>query len=109
MRDRFPPARERQRYLPRYALVHEEGGYEFLVDTHKLNSLSLIRIRRGRRSCVVWIDDDEVVIESTDFGEDETSRIRDLAEESHDDLLMWFLTIRNDWKWGRLERNCLVD
>jgi len=99
----------RRRYLARYALVHEDGGYEFLVDTHKLYGLSLIKIRRGRRICTVWVDEDEVTVEDTDFGEQETAKIRDLAQKDREELQMWFVEIRNDWKRDRLERNCLID
>ena len=101
--------RHRKRYLARYALVHEEGGYEFLVDTHKLYGLSLITVRRGQHKCVVWIDEPEVEIEHSEFSEQETAAVKALAEQNADDLLMWFLTIRNDWKRDRLERNVLID
>lgn len=109
-RHRVPMYHDRRhRYLARFALVHEEDGYEFLVDTHKLRGLSLITVRRGRRRCVVWVDEDEVTVEDTDFCAAETSRICALAQNNRDDLQMWFLSVRNDWKRDRLERNCLVD
>jgi hypothetical protein len=106
---RFTRRHERHRYLPRYALVREEVGYEFLVDTHKLYGLSLITVRRGRNSCIVWVDEAVVEIEASDFGERDIAKIRELAQKNKDELQMWFMEIRSDWKRDRLERNCLID
>ena len=38
-----------RRYLARYALVDEEAGYEFLVDTHALPSDRLDRLADGKQ------------------------------------------------------------
>lgn len=40
---------QRRKYLPRYALVHEEDGFEFLIDTQRLQTVSHVVVRRGRR------------------------------------------------------------
>ncbi|MGQ0563240.1 MAG: hypothetical protein ACT443_15375 [Gemmatimonadota bacterium] len=83
-------SRRRDRYVPRYALVHEEAGYEFLVDTQKLMGLSLITVRKGKRKCVVWVDEDEVSVEVSDFGRQETESVRALAQKKVEDLLSGF-------------------
>ena len=95
--------------LPRYALFGEDGEYEFLVDTKALQGLSYITVRRGSKTCVVGGFDEGVTVEHSDFSEIETERIRKLAQRQQDDLAYFFLSIRNDWKLGRLRRNELVD
>lgn len=103
--------RRHSKYLPRYALVHEESGFEFLIDTHRLHSISHVIVRRGRKTCEVNLYGDETSAEVhfSDFHRRDDDRILALVLLRFEELITWWYEIRNDWKRDRLERNVLVD
>jgi hypothetical protein len=100
--------RERRPERGMYALVLEEDGYEFLIDTRDLWKPPRVLVRRGYAEGEVWLDDDVSFVKSRFMPRDE-QRVLALVREHIDDLLMRFLTLKDDVRRGRLGRNLLVD
>jgi hypothetical protein len=101
--------RERQPERGVYALVLEEDGYEFLIDTRDLWKPPRVLVRRGYADGEVWLDEDDVSFVKSRFLPRDEKRVLALVREHIDDLLMRFLTLKDDVRRGRLGRNLLVD
>ena len=87
------------------ALVHQEAGYDFLIDTGWLYSVPRVIVKRGGLEAVVYLIEDDVHFydDVTPYDAAESRRVLALVEDNLDDLLGDFWNMREDWKRGRLE------
>ena len=93
------------------ALIHQEAGYDFLIDTGWLYSVERVIVKRGRLEAVVYLFEDDVRFydDSTPFNEAESRRVLELVEDNFDDLRRDFWNMVEDWKRGRLRERWGVD
>jgi hypothetical protein len=93
-----------------YALVLEEGEFEFLIDPQDLWSVPRVVVRSGWREAEVWLDEQGVSFRKPGkFGKRDERRILDLVDEHLDELLDAWFNLREDVRRDRLDRNILVD
>ena len=93
-----------------YALVLEADDYTFLVDTRDLWKPPRVVVRRGFTEADVWLYEDDIsFVRPPRFAPYDQERILALVREHIDDLLMSFVSLKDDVRRGRLERNLLVD
>jgi hypothetical protein len=93
-----------------YALVLERDGYQFLIDPALLWKPPRVLVRRGYLQTEVWLDETDIsFMKASRFSVREQTRILQLVRENFDELLMWWCTLKDDARRGRLERNVLID
>ena len=93
-----------------YALVLETEGFEFLIDPALLWKPPRVLVRRGYLTTEVWLDETDIsFMKPSKFSIRDQSRILDLVRENFDDLSMWWISLKDDVRRGRLERNVLID
>jgi len=93
-----------------YALVLETDGFRFLIDPRDLWRPPRVLVRRGYAETEIWLSEDDISVMKPGrlIGRDE-QRALELVRDNIDDLLMWWSTLKDDVRRGRLERNVLVD
>ncbi len=97
-------------YRGMYALVLEAEGFEFLIDPALLWKPPRVLVRRGGARTEVWLDETDLsFMRGSKFSVRDQTRILGLVRENFNDLLMWWCTLKDDVRRGRLERNVLVD
>ncbi|MGQ0563242.1 MAG: hypothetical protein ACT443_15385 [Gemmatimonadota bacterium] len=93
-----------------YALVLETDGFEFLIDPRDLWKPPRLVVRRGWQSAEVWLDENDVsFLKPSRFSVRDQTLILRLVRENIDDLSMSWMSLKNDVRMGRLERNALVE
>ena len=93
-----------------YALVLEAEGFEFLVDPALLWKPPRVTVRQGYLCAEVWLDETDIsFVKPSRLSVRDQTRILRLVRENFDELLMWWVALKNDVRRGRLERNLLVD
>jgi hypothetical protein len=93
-----------------YALVLETESFEFLIDPELLWKPPRVLVRRGYQQTEVWLDETDIsFMKPSKFSVRDQTRILQLVRENFDDLMMWWVTLKDDVRRGRLERNLLVD
>ena len=93
-----------------YALVLEAEGFQFLIDPRALWKPPRLIVRRGYLTAEVWLDESDIsFMKASKFSVRDQTRILALVRENADDLLMRWISLKDDVRRGRLERNVLVD
>lgn len=93
-----------------YALVLETDDFQFLIDPRDLWKPPRVTVRRGYVETELWLDENDIsFMKASKFGVRDQERILALTRENFDELLMWWCTLKDDVRRGRLERNVLVD
>ncbi len=93
-----------------YALVLETEGFEFLIDTRDLWRPSWVYVRRGLEGADVWLDDDDVsFMTPPQLRPADQRRVLELVREHIDELAYAWISLKDDVRRGRLERNTLVE
>jgi hypothetical protein len=93
-----------------YALVLETEGFRFLIDPRDLWKPPRVLVRRGYAEAVIWLHEDDVsFLTPGRLNRRDEQRALELVHDNFDDLLMWWCSLKNDVRRGRLERNVLVD
>ena len=93
-----------------YALIMETEDFQFLIDPALLWKPPRVLIRRGHLRTEVWLDETDIsFMKPSKFSVRDQTRILQLVRENFDDLLMWWCTLKDDVRRGRIERNVLVD
>lgn len=93
-----------------YALVLESDGFEFLIDTRDLWRPAWVYVRRGCETADVWLDDDDVsFVRPPRLRPGDQERVLEIVREHVDDLNMAWLSLKDDVRRGRLERNLMVE
>lgn len=93
-----------------YALVHEQDGFEFLIDPRDLWRPPRLIVRRGYIEAEVWLDETDVsFMKPNKFFVRDQEKILQIVKENADDFLDWWCHLKNDVRMGRLERNVLID
>lgn len=93
-----------------YALILETDGFEFLIDPALLWKPPRVLVRRGWLATEVWLDETDIsFMKPSKFSVRDQTRILALVRENFDELMMWWCTLKDDVRRGRLERNILVD
>ena len=93
-----------------YALVLEAEGFQFLIDPRDLWKPPRLIVRRGYLAAAVWLDESDIsFMKPSKFSVRDQTRILALVRENTDDLLMRWVSLKDDVRRGRLERNVLVD
>ncbi len=93
-----------------YALVLETEGFEFLIDTRDLWRPEWVLVRRGLESADVWLDDEDVSFAAPPrLRPADQKRVLAIVRAHLDDLLMAWISLKDDVFRGRLGRNLLVD
>jgi hypothetical protein len=93
-----------------YALVLETDGFHCLIDPAMLWKPPRVLIRRGYIETEVWLDETDIsFMKPSKFSVRDQTHILELVRENFDDLLMWWVLLKNDVRRGRLERNVFVD
>lgn len=93
-----------------YALVLEADGFQFLIDPELLWKPPRVLVRRGYTHAEVWLDETDIsFMKPSRFSIRDQTRILELVKENFDDLFMWWASLKNDVRRGRLERNVLID
>jgi hypothetical protein len=99
-----------RRPTPTYALVLKKEGFEFLIDPRDLWKPPRVVVRSGYSRCEVRLDEENVsFMKPSTFHPHEEKRVLALVRDNFDDLQMWWCTLKDDVRRGRLERNVLVD
>ena len=93
----------------RYALVLEAEGCQFLIDPRALWKPPRVMVRRGHAEAEIWLDEDDVSFMRSRLDAQAERLVLALVKENIDELLMWWYTLKDDVRRGRLERNVLVD
>ena len=93
----------------RYALVHEAEGFQFLIDPRALWKPPRVMVRRGHMEAEIWLDEDNPSFMRSRLDPNTERLVLALVKEKLDELLMWWYTLRDDVRRGRLERNVLVE
>lgn len=93
----------------RYVLVHEAEGYQFLIDPRALWKPPRVLVRRSHAEAEIWLDEDNVSFMRSRLDADTERLVLALVSDNLDELLMWWYTLRDDVRRGRLERNVLVE
>jgi len=91
--------------------VLEAEGFEFLMDTRELWKPPRVLVRGERVEAEVWLDEDDVsFMKEPGLGARDEARILGLVHEHLDDLILAWLSLKDDVRQDRLvERNVLVD
>ena len=93
-----------------YALVLETEGFQFLIDPALLWKPPRVLVRSGYLEAEVWLDETDIsFMKPSRISVREQTRILELVRENFDDLLMWWVSLKDDVRRGRLERNVLID
>lgn len=94
-----------------YALVLEADGFQFLVDPRDLWKPPRLIVRRGYITAEVWLDETDIsFVRPNKFSARDQTRILALVREKVDELLMWWVSLKDDARRGRLEgNNVMVD
>lgn len=93
-----------------YALVLEAEGFQFLIDPRDLWKPPRVLVRRSYAEGEVWLDEHDIsYVKPSKFSSRDERRVLALVNEHFDDLLMWWCSLKNDVRRGRLERNVMVD
>ncbi len=92
-----------------YALVLEADGYEFLVDTRDLWRPECVHVRRGPELAAVWLDEDVSFAAPPRLRPAERKHVLALVREHLDELLYAWVSLKDDVRRDRLERNLLVE
>ena len=93
-----------------YALILEIEDFQFLIDPALLWKPPRVLIRRGHLRTEVWLDETDIsFMKPSKFSVRDQTRILQLVRENFDELLMWWCTLKDDVRRGRIERNVLVD
>jgi hypothetical protein len=93
-----------------YALVLAVDGYEFLIDPALLWKPPRVSVRRGYVRAEVWLDETDVsFLKPSKFSVRDQTQILHLVREHFDDLLASWVSLKDDVRRGRLERNLLID
>jgi hypothetical protein len=93
----------------RYALVLEAEGCQFLIDPRALWKPPRVVVRCGHMEAEIWLDEDDVSFMRSRLDADAERFVLALVREKLDELLMWWCTLKDDVRRGRLERNVLVE
>jgi hypothetical protein len=93
----------------RYALVLEAEGCQFLIDPRALWKPPRVVVRRGHAEAEIWLDEDDVSFMRSSLDAHAERLVLALVSEKLEELLMWWYTLKDDVRRGRLERNVLVD
>lgn len=97
-----------RREYPPYALVLEIDRFELLIDTRLLWKPPRVLVRRGYQEAEVWLDETDISIMRSKFGERDEEVVLTLVRDNFDDLLCWWCSLKDDVRRDRLERNTLV-
>jgi hypothetical protein len=94
-----------------YALILEAEDFQFLIDPAMLWKPPRVLVRRGYLQAEVWLDETDIsFMKPSRFSVRDQTRILQLVREHSDDLLMWWCTLKDDVRRGRLkERHVMVD
>ena len=93
-----------------YALVLEAESFQFLIDPAMLWKPPRVVIRRGYLQTEVWLDETDIsFMKPSKFSVRDQTLILKLVEEHLDELLSWWVSLKDDVRRGRLERNVLVN
>jgi hypothetical protein len=93
-----------------YALVLETDGFQFLIDPRLLWKPPRVLVRRGSIQTEVWLDETDIsFLKASRFSVRDQTMILKLVEENLDELLNWWVGLKDDLRRGRLERNVLVN
>lgn len=92
-----------------FALVLERDGFKVLIDPLALWKPPRVLVRRGAAEAEIWLDEGDLSFLRSRFRPDEERLALALVRENLDELLMWWCTLKDDVRRGRLERNLLVD
>ena len=93
----------------RLALVLEAEGCQVLIDPRALWKPPRVVVRRGHAEAEIWLDEDNVSFMRSRLDAHAERLVLALVKENLDELLMWWYTLRDDVRRGRLERHVLVD
>jgi hypothetical protein len=93
-----------------YALVLEAEGFEFVIDPALLWKPPRVLVRRGYLQAEVWLDETAIsFMKPSKFTVRDQVRILELVKDNFDELLMWWCTLKDDVRRGRLDQNALID
>lgn len=93
-----------------YALVLEAEGFQFLIDPAMLWKPPRVVVRRGYLQTEVWLDETDIsFMRPSKFSVRDQTLILKLVEAHLDELLSWWVSLKDDVRRGRLERNVLVN
>jgi len=93
----------------RFALVLEAEGCQFLIDPRALWKPPRVVVRRGHVEAEIWLDEDDFSFMRSRLDPHAERLVLALVTEKLDELLMWWYSLKDDVRRGRLERNVLVE